>query len=108
MDTVASLRTDQASRYLSMMCQHFARRLVVTCDDRAGRVEFPFGECAMTVDDQSLQLVASASNRGDLDKVENVIASHLERFAFRENPEIEWRPSSNPSTESDLGNGITR
>lgn len=99
MDAVASLRTDNASRYLAMLCTHFARRLTVTFNDQRGCVEFPFGACALSADPQHLQLIASAQNSDDLEKVEDVITSHLERYAFRENPELVWElvPATDPN-----------
>lgn len=94
MEDVASLRTDHANRYLEMLCRHFGRRLKVTFDNHTGQVEFPFGRCALSADDRRLKLVATAASRGDLDKVEEVIANHLERYAFREHPQLEWHPAS--------------
>lgn len=94
MNAVASLRTNHANRYLGMLCEHFARRLDVTRDDQTARVAFPFGQCAMTADDQRLRLVATADTAGDLARLEDVIASHLERYAFRENPNVVWAPAA--------------
>jgi hypothetical protein len=37
-----------------------------------------------------LSLTATAGTAIGLSRVQHVIASHLERFAFREKPEIVW------------------
>jgi hypothetical protein len=37
-----------------------------------------------------LSLTATAGTTVGLSRVQHVIASHLERFAFREKPEIVW------------------
>ena len=102
MDAVASLRTDNASRYFAMLCMHFARRLDVTICDQTVRVVFPFGQCALSADPHCLHLIATAHTKGDLGQVEEVIANHLERYAFRENPELVWKPAPDaPATGAD-------
>ncbi|MEM6593772.1 MAG: DUF2218 domain-containing protein [Pseudomonadota bacterium] len=95
MDATASFKTVNAVRYLSMLSRHFAKKLEVTVRHHTARIVFPFGYCAMSADEQRLHLVATAQNQDDLDKVEEVISSHLDRYAFRENPQLLWKQVSN-------------
>jgi uncharacterized protein len=39
---------------------------------------------------EGLSLTGIAQDMAQLDKTINVISSHLERFAFRENPTLDW------------------
>lgn len=94
MNATATFETDRAERYLAALCHHFARKVRVTSDAHRGRVEFPFGLCDLTADETRLELVASADDRTGLDRVVQVITSHLERFAFRENPSLVWQTAS--------------
>lgn len=91
MKTCVSFQTNSASRYLAMICKHFGRRFEANSEDTNGWVQFPFGRCEMTADDTQLQMVASAKDQTQLEQVMQVVTSHLERFAFRENPILEWK-----------------
>ena len=54
------------------------------------RIELPFGRCELHADTTGLGLTVTAADRPMLDKTINVISSHLDRFAFRENPDLTW------------------
>lgn len=94
MNTFASFETDGAARYLATLCTHFGRKVEAECDINKGWVQFPFGRCEMTADDKKLELLASAEDQTRLDQVVQIVTSHLERFAFRENPTLVWRTPS--------------
>lgn len=87
----AQITTERASGYLQQMCKHFGHKVEVQFDAQSGQIKFPFGSCVLTADQDVLDLTVSAETQAGLTKTARVIASHLERFAFRENPEIEWR-----------------
>ncbi len=92
METYAELQTEKASQYIASLCQHFGRKVPVQNDGTTGQIQFPFGRCALWTDRGMLKLTIFADSQTDLEKAAEVVASHLERFAFRENPEINWRP----------------
>ena len=91
MNATATFQTENASRHLAALCQHFARKTAASHDDHTGHVEFPFGQCTLTADSASLALTATAPDAAGLDTVMEVLTRHLERFAFRENPRLEWQ-----------------
>lgn len=62
----------------------------VTHETASGRIELPFGQCDLRTDEAGLTLIATASDRPQLDKTIEVMSGHLDRFAFRENPELTW------------------
>jgi uncharacterized protein len=82
--------TQNAKRYLGTLCKHFGHKVPVSCDACSGRIELPMGQCALQADETGLSLTASADDRSKLDKTIEVISSHLDRFAFRENPDLSW------------------
>jgi uncharacterized protein len=96
----ATFPTEHATRHLASLCKHFAQKVPASCDDRSGKVEFPFGCCEMVADSQELTLTASSPDKAHLDQVTDIITRHLERFAFRENPDLTWCPVAdlNPKT----------
>jgi hypothetical protein len=86
----ARVATGRAERYLGQLCKHFAHRVPASHAETQGRVEFPAGICEMEARGDVLILRASAADAPSLSQVEEVVARHLERFAFRDQPEITW------------------
>ena len=84
-----TLKSPRANRYLQQMCKHFGHKIPVTFTRLEGRIEFPFGTCLMTAEDDALSVIVEGKN-ADIAKLEKVIGDHLARFAFRENPALIW------------------
>jgi len=90
----AHVPTAHASKYLQQLCKHFQHRAPATFDADAGAITFPFGEAKLVADAATLTIVAEAAGAEDLARLEDVIARHLARFAFREDLAIEWRSAT--------------
>lgn len=90
MNANAFFTTENAHRYLGTLCKHFGHKVPVTFDTGAGRIELPFGQCDLRADATGLHLAISTRDRPALDRAIDVISSHLDRFAFRETPELTW------------------
>jgi hypothetical protein len=86
----ARVPTSVPARYLGQLCKHFAHKVPVEYTAEHGRLEFPFGTCVVEAESDLLVLRADAQDEPSLRHLEEVIARHLERFAFREKPEIRW------------------
>lgn len=89
----STVSTDRASRYLQQLCKHFGHKIPVTFTPEKGEITFSFGICNLIATSAELMLSVHASGKNaetDLEKLENVIADHLVRFAFRENLEMQW------------------
>ena len=93
LNSFASFETDNASRYLAMLRIHFGRKIETEIDINSGRVQFPFGRCKMTANKTKLEFLASAENQTRLNQVFQIVTSHLDRFAFRDNPNLTWQMS---------------
>jgi hypothetical protein len=87
----ARVATPLAQRYMTQLCKHFEHRLAVSYDAAAGRIAFPTGLCRLEAGPEVLVLHAEAADAGALDQLESVVARHLERFAFRDKPQIAWQ-----------------
>ncbi|WP_373236808.1 DUF2218 domain-containing protein [Cohaesibacter celericrescens] len=98
--STANVTTTRASIYLQQLCKHFGHKVEVQFDPQSGKIKFPFGTCALSADDTALDLTVLAETQPDLTKTTRVIASHLERFAFRENPTIVWHPYPTSSIDT--------
>jgi uncharacterized protein len=91
--SVARVTTPTPARYLGQLCKHFAHKIPATHDAETGRIEFPFGVCELATGKDLLVLCVSAIDLESLARMEDVIGSHLTRFAFREPVEINWSRS---------------
>lgn len=86
----ARVPTGHASRYLQQLCKHWSHKFPTTTFD-AGHGVVPFGAATCTFDaspDTLLLRVEAAPD--EISRLEEVVAKHLERFAFRETLEIRW------------------
>ena len=85
--SVARVPTHSASRYLQQLCKHWSHKMAVEFSAEAGTIDFPNGcRLAMKADSDALDVVLSAPAGEDVERMREVVSSHLDRFAFREAP----------------------
>ncbi len=83
----AHVPTAAASRYLQQLCKHWAHKMEVDFTPEHGRIVFPDGAVATLeagADDLGVRIEVPDS--GDLPRMQEVVARHLDRFASREPP----------------------
>lgn len=97
----AEIATANASRYLQQLCKHFGHKVEASFDESAGMVRFSIGDCRLLAEGEVLRLALDAPDAGALLQLQDVVASHLVRFAFREPLAVEWRsgPHGSPSAD---------
>ena len=106
----ASVATVHGSRYLQQLCKHWSHKLDVSLTDDHGIIRFPHdarganwagdGIVTLTVRPDALLARIEASEAAQLAALKVALASHLDRFAFREAPlAFNWRdgPQSPPA-----------
>ena len=100
--TTAAVPTTHGSRYLQQLCKHWAHNLTVEFTPEHGTVAFPRdvrgadfpGDALATFDAQAetLGVRIDATSPEQRDALKDVVARHLDRFAFREAPlRFDWR-----------------
>ncbi len=89
--SIARVQTSSPARYMGQLCKHFVHKIPASHDEETGRIEFPFGLCELAIGNDLLAMTVSAPDAESLARMEEVVASHLLRFAFREPPEITWK-----------------
>lgn len=89
--SLARVATTSPARYLGQLCKHFAHKIPATHDAESGRIEFPFGLCELAASKDTLALCVTAIDTESLARMEDVIASHLVRFAFRDELIVTWQ-----------------
>jgi hypothetical protein len=87
----AYVATDTPARYISRLCKHFAHKIPVSFDEQQGRIELTFGIGLLQAEDAGLTLRVESNSQEDLEKLQNVMASHFERFAWQEALQLNWR-----------------
>ena len=88
--STAHVPTAESARYMKQLCRHFAHRVPAVFDENEGEVTFEFGVCRLQAGPAELLLRANAPDPASLDRLEQVIGSHLERFAHRDGITVEW------------------
>ncbi|HYD14149.1 MAG TPA: DUF2218 domain-containing protein [Allosphingosinicella sp.] len=94
--TTATVPTSNASRYLQQLCKHWSHNLAVTFTAQEGTITFPAdvrgksfpGEATVTLQarETALDVLVEATAPDQLEGLKGAVASHLDRFAFREAP----------------------
>lgn len=85
------LATSSAAKYLQQMSKHFAHKVPAQWDARQAQITFDPGTCRMTADAQRLAISCESAAAEDLQRLIYIIESHLMRFAWREDVDLEWR-----------------
>jgi uncharacterized protein len=88
----AVVSTASPERYAKQLASHLGRRSEVLEEAGGTRLKLAGGECLLRPQAGSLELTASAPNADDLDRVMQVVGSHLERFGQRNELHVAWQP----------------
>ncbi len=82
--STAIVPTASASRYLQQLCKHWSHKFAVTFDPAQGEIALPMGTLTLAAGDMALTLCCAVKAGGDLERMQQVVGDHLNRFAFRE------------------------
>jgi hypothetical protein len=82
--SIAVVPTASASRYLQQLCKHWSHKFAVEFDAARGHVPLPIGSADLAASDSALTVTCTVAEGGDLARLQQVVADHLNRFAFRE------------------------
>jgi hypothetical protein len=89
--SVAEIATPNASKYLQQLCKHFRHKRPVAFDERSGHIAFAAGGCDLEATEGMLKLSLATPDVAQMEQLQDVVARHLLRFAFREELQAEWR-----------------
>ncbi|MCB8880438.1 DUF2218 domain-containing protein [Acidisoma cellulosilytica] len=81
--------TAMPARYMGQLCKHFAHRLRVTLNEKDGSIDFDTGRCVLQAESDVLVMRVEAVSEAELPRLQRVVLSHLQRFAFREMTEAD-------------------
>ncbi len=93
--SIAIVPTPHASRYLQQLCKHWSHKFAVTFDAVSGHIPLPLGSADLAAGDMALTITCEVPEGGDLERMQQVVAHHLDRFAFREGElAYHWQPAT--------------
>jgi hypothetical protein len=86
----AQVATAKPAPYMRQLCKHFGDKVDTGFDADSGHIQFEFGRCELVARSGELELSVSAADEPDLERMEHVIGSHLERFGKRDKLTVTW------------------
>lgn len=97
-----SFVTPHAEKYLQQLCKHWNHRFPVTYTPYEGWIPFSADKiCKLDAEDGALRIRLSLADGAQLVQFKNMVAEHLRRFAFREDPgELAWSDGSDEDAAS--------
>lgn len=82
----ARVPTSSGAKYLQQLCKHWAHKLDVELTENKGIVRFPNAIAVMEASGDALLVSVEADDHETVERMKEVVATHLDRFAFREAP----------------------
>ncbi len=88
------ISTQHGSRYLQQLAKHWAHKFDVEFDPATARITASEGRAViMAASESILKVTVTAPGDLALDAWREVVARHIERFAFREELAFDWQPA---------------
>lgn len=87
----AHIPTANATSYLKQLCRHWSHKFPVSFDDHLGRIELPKAVCTLHAAPDELYVELATFEEEDQNRMQQVVAEHLQRFGFREQLVFNWQ-----------------
>lgn len=87
MSTIAAhVNTQSGGKYVRQLCKHWSHKLETQVEGDTGTVIFPTAVVTMVADAEGIAIAITGVDRADVERLTDVVAHHIDRFAFREVP----------------------
>jgi hypothetical protein len=86
----ADVSTDAPARYAKQLVSHLGRKLTWSTEGDTSSADIGTGTGTVQVGEGVLTLLAAAPDEEGLDRVEDVLGRHLERFGQRNELAVTW------------------
>jgi uncharacterized protein len=87
----AIVPTANAAKYMQQLCKHWGHKLEVDLSEQRGVVKFPAAVATFEPRPEALKVTIEGEEGEAVERMKGVVASHLDRFAFREAPlKFDW------------------
>lgn len=92
MTVTANVPTTNASRYLQQLCKHWSHKFETDFSPEQGVIAFPMGPIRMAAQPDALVVTLEPNADVDVERFKQVVAEHIDRFAFKEAPlPFDWQ-----------------
>jgi hypothetical protein len=92
----ALVATDRPERYGTQLVKHFGNKIDANWECGSGVIRFGFGDAAVHAEDGILRMRVNADDKASLERLEEVVGSHLVRFGQRDELKVEWKSLADP------------
>jgi hypothetical protein len=82
----ARVPTTNGAKYVQQLCKHWSHKLPVELEGDTGVVTFVGAVATMKAGPDAIEVSVRGEDREQVDRLKDVVAQHLDRFAFREAP----------------------
>ena len=89
----AEVPTANSVSYLRQLCRHWSHKFTVEFDDSHGKIHLPKGIVTLMSGPAALSVYLEIAAAEDQDRMEEVVAEHLQRFGFKETLVFNWMRS---------------
>ncbi|MGY0800074.1 DUF2218 domain-containing protein [Lysobacter sp. A286] len=79
------------AKLIGRLAKHWSHKLEVEHDDTGARIEFGNATCVLRVQGDSIAATIESADGAELEKLEPVVAEHLQRMARGEALSIQWQ-----------------
>ena len=84
-------KTASGAKYLQQLCKHWSHKFEVEFSETRGQVRFPSAVATMEASADVLLVTVETEDAEAVERLKEIVAKHLDRFAFREAPlPFEW------------------
>jgi uncharacterized protein len=84
-------KTASGSKYLQQLCKHWGHKFEVEFPEARGQLRFPSAAATMEASADALLVSIETDDSEAIERLKQIVANHLDRFAFREAPlPFEW------------------
>ncbi|MFG3453015.1 DUF2218 domain-containing protein [Stutzerimonas stutzeri] len=88
----ASVSTPNAERLIKRLSNHWRHKFPVQLSPEGADIELPIGTCSLHNTQGGLQVTLKASEDEQLQRMQTVVADHLQRMGNDEALAFDWQP----------------
>jgi hypothetical protein len=89
---IAQVPAQQGGRYVRQLASHWSHKFTVEAEGDRAVIHFPAAVVTLDADATGIAVSIDAPEEATAERLTDVVAKHLDRFAFREAPlSYDWR-----------------
>lgn len=85
------VETTNPSRLITRLCKHWGHKFPVRHDEQEGDIQLGIGQCRLRATEGDLSVALEAEDAEQLQRLQQVVADHLERMASGETLVFNWQ-----------------